>query len=769
MKKLFGSLIVVAIVSLTIFSCKDNFNEEDFLKLQSDLRLKQDSINRARNQAALVAETTAQAASLVKTLNEAGELMGYTLLARENNVPLVGVVVTISTGSDQTIASGRTAAVLTATTGADGNAVFDKVQIGLGTISFSKTGYASASAQVNFGTVPAFTTVSTIVGGTTVLRYLPPAKQFRTDVVQLYAKTGGTSATVKGKIRIQTDLTNATTEAPPVGTIIAGDFSLLAFAPAGNLSNYVFDTGSFGSALTDAAGNYSMTVPATIAGYQLTLVMPTLQLNQTIAVNKVDGVAIPAEYRSTPAMFGPNAGGINNTISTIIGAVANFSTPPVQGAGLNFTIAVRPKGLGSSTWNTSSGADFNPNAGGTQSADFGNPASFDIGETVFQVTNRGSAYTKSPVFTITGGAGTGAVLKASLRGFFSGSTISGGSGYAVGNLIDVIFNLKDTGTPVTTQAIASFTATVLTVSSPGGAITSLTLPTAGAGFSTNWTTSGLSKGFDILNFETVVTTNTGVGTLATGNMATSAEIQHIQLSSTGSGYTSASIIAIDGGALMTIREFRTQWNFTAPTKTVAYSVLPTAVNLEYTGLNFGTTLSANFASNGGNVGIIDALDLVAGDPVFANSGETYRSALYSAAAPKIIESANGSVKAKADVVVNTNGTVGGLTTTGANFNAGDGYNAVPTVTIAPTIATAPGTGAVISVQSGTTFNAQTGEYQWATLNDVLNGGSGYLPNLNQTTTSGSAPINPNVPLVKVGQTYTVDYDYGTGFRIINFN
>jgi len=41
MKKYFSIMTVIAIIAVVIVACKDNFNESDFLKLQSQLKSKQ--------------------------------------------------------------------------------------------------------------------------------------------------------------------------------------------------------------------------------------------------------------------------------------------------------------------------------------------------------------------------------------------------------------------------------------------------------------------------------------------------------------------------------------------------------------------------------------------------------------------------------------------------------------------------------------------------------------------------------------------------------
>src|SRR6185295_4201932 len=118
MKKLFSIMAAVAVIAVVIVACKDNFNESDFLKLQSQLKTQQD---------------TAKLNQQLKQLNDAGALLSFTVQVVEDRTPLTGVDVTISND----VTSGSTKV----TTDANGNAIFSKVRVGTNTIILSKTGY----------------------------------------------------------------------------------------------------------------------------------------------------------------------------------------------------------------------------------------------------------------------------------------------------------------------------------------------------------------------------------------------------------------------------------------------------------------------------------------------------------------------------------------------------------------------------------------------------------------------------------------------------
>ena len=62
MKKLLPIITMITLIAIVIVACKDNFNESDFLKLQSTLKTQQD---------------TAKLNQQIKALNDAGKLLSF--------------------------------------------------------------------------------------------------------------------------------------------------------------------------------------------------------------------------------------------------------------------------------------------------------------------------------------------------------------------------------------------------------------------------------------------------------------------------------------------------------------------------------------------------------------------------------------------------------------------------------------------------------------------------------------------------------------------
>lgn len=751
MKKILSYLLAVTVVSFAIVSCKDNFNERDFLTLQSKLKLQQDSITRARDKAALATANSDQAKAFAAALNEAGELLGVTILVRENNVPVAGVVVTLSSGADQTFTGGRsesTQAVLTATSGADGNAVFDKVQIGKGTLSLSKAGLASATASVDFGSVSAPTAVNTTINGVTKTTYLPPVKRFESVILPVFSKTGGNTATVKGKVTIETDFTNRLPEIPQ-GLTLQGNFTALVANPGGFVTSYVFDNGSFGTATVDnTTGEYSMVVPASVGGYNFTLIVPTLELDQKIAINGVDGVnlATGPEVRTIKTQFGPNIVNDNNP-PFVPGALAVF--PPIvpSGAGATFSFTPYARSL-------PAGAIFGSSTASTTSSNV-----------TFRLDGRGSGYTSGPTVTISGGGGTGATANAAAQGYLNTLTVgAAGTGYTG----TMTLTLYYTDASNVDQFINSFNVTQVS----GGLPSTITVP-GGFGFKAD-NQFGTSYGF--LGLKVLVTGAGGAGATVTPTYVT--ELNSINITNGGSGFSTTPTFVFTGGgattqATMTVTDFRTQWTVAhTGGSTTPYKVMPSDIDFVFpttpTSAGFTdfnaqvTAFSANGVASGG-FNFLNQCTVSGGNIVNLTPTFTYRTSILWPVAPSV--SITDNVPALPVAAVSIDNTTGKVTGLNSITNFGKGYDTEFGVTIS-TITGAAGTGATVKlVQPG--INPTTKENTWTGSSSLTNGGSGYASEVNQynigspnaatTLAATSIPISAN-------QTYILNYNYDRGKR-----
>lgn len=139
----------------------------------------------------------------------------------------------------------------------------------------------------------------------------------RTETVSIFSLTENT-AIIKGKLEIETDLTNEDTEVVPENSIVKAYLSM-----NGVISDIEF------SATVDANGNYEFVVPASKTGVTYELTYPTLVLDQTIAINGNEGDEdFPATLPSIatiPTTFNPIGSSVD--VPSVPALVATVPVP----------------------------------------------------------------------------------------------------------------------------------------------------------------------------------------------------------------------------------------------------------------------------------------------------------------------------------------------------------------------------------------------------------------------------------------------------------
>lgn len=777
------------ISTMVLVACQDDFTEEDFLKLQNELAIDKEE----RDSAYLANMTQEQANSYIAALNEAGDLMAVNILVREEDAPVAGVTVSITSGDDENPPNGRTQAVVTATTDATGTAIFERVVIGQSVISISKSGYFSVSARVNFGTPESPIAITSSVNGVSRTTYIAPEKRFENFNLPMFSSsaTEGSTAVIQGTFRIQNDLTNDPNaiDALPSGLTVSADIAQALMAQTVNpltsscgcITDYRFSgaAGSLGVAAIDpATGNYSMVVPAAAGGLTIGLIYPTIVGTQRIAVRRLNGQDIAPEFRNVPTRWVPGAAA--NAIPAIPGAKAVFTyngaaTPAPNGRGFNVTA-------------------FTPVARTLDGATISATGNSTFGLTTYRINSRGFGYSSSPAVAITGGGGTGATATSSLRGFVTSASISaGGTGYAASTFFDIEFTYTDAnGTAIpyaTIQDVQSSAGGVL----PVGA---LTLPNA-AGFKGNatpFTTGQAIQGFGVRVVNDGTSTVATATTQATLVSAQDIELNSVAITNVGTGFTSAPTITLSGGgspssqASVTVPAFRTYFDFTLPAggATTPYKVLPSGFAFTYSGNSVdGATLEnpakvdlvnaiGNIASN--NVNFIDNVMTDGTNIAALNSALSFRTETAWTSAPTLTVIDRTIQAAAANVNIST--TTGEITSitdptgdagtdntllipSSANTVNGSGYDGV-SVEIQPTITGAPGTGAVYTLPTSTSVTSKV--VTWSGASTKVSGGSGYLSNLNRTNSSVGYTVTANVS-AQPGKVYQLNVNAGTGDKL----
>jgi hypothetical protein len=777
MKKIIGLLFVAAIASFAIVSCKDDFNEADFLRLQSQLKLEQDSIDRKRDKAAAESVSKAAVDEYIAAANNAGDLLALTLLLRENGLPVSGVNVTLTSSSKSTLSNGRTQAAQTATSDASGNVVFDKVVIGSGSISFSKAGYVGATANVDFGTPgdPVAITVTNPNTSLPIIKYISPKKKFEEATIPMFSAsaTGGSTATIKGHVTIERDLTNTTPEIP-AGTVLRANLTGLAIATSSFISSFAFsDDSTLGVATVSATGDYSMTVPAVASGISIPIIVPTIEGSQTVAVFSVNGVnentdGTPNVRSNLATQWGPGFS-YDTSLPVVLGAKAVFNVPLASGRGNSFTFTPVGRSLDVTTISSTT-----PTA---------------AGNTFYSISNRGAGFTSSPTVDISG-VGTTDDAETTLRGYVTDVNITdGGTGYPISTTVRLHFLYND-GTvnqSMATPAGGLFVnvTTTATGTLPTGA---LSLPTS-TGF--KGAASPFITGQDVASFSVAVTNLANVTITPTTNasitVGRTTELNSVimKTSIAASNITTAPTFTLSSGgsttpATVVVNSFKTQYSIgITGTATTPYSILPSDVRFYWPtvqGVENDITETA-MIDRVSNAGVVEAsnatlISNLSTDGTnlskrITNSNLVTRRFWAVQPTAEIVDATL--TPAQATVVLNTNGQVTGLT----GITAGRGYHSVSqyNFSIQPSVSTAAPTQAA-AVQLDFASDANTREVTWST-GTVVSGGAGYLVDVNRFKTvtgvankafSFKGSSTTGSVTVQAGKTYILDIDYGTGDR-----
>ncbi len=186
--------------------------------------------------------------------------------------------------SDATVSIIKDGGLVTAQTNELGIATFNDVKIGGGLpVTVEKEGFTKTQRLVNVS-------VSNYREG-----------QF-TTTVEIYSLTENT-ATVRGKLEIETDLTNEDPELVPAGT------EIMALLNQNGINTVEILT------TVDENGNYEFILPANRSGVNYQIKYPTLTIDQTIAKNRNEGEEeFPAtlpEITSISTVFNPRGSAVS--------------------------------------------------------------------------------------------------------------------------------------------------------------------------------------------------------------------------------------------------------------------------------------------------------------------------------------------------------------------------------------------------------------------------------------------------------------------------
>ncbi|TXN35574.1 carboxypeptidase regulatory-like domain-containing protein [Flagellimonas hymeniacidonis] len=746
---LFPILTVLAF-GILVTSCKDDFTEEDLLEQQKEL-------------------SDEQAAENAAAIALASSLLDYTVNLHEDNKPIAGATVSVTNQADGT--------VITATTDANGNAVFVDIKLGGHNVAVSAENISDFSYLVDFGKP---------VEGVhyqNINERIVPIESSEASKIEGFIVDGESTATIKGVVSIETDLTNSTSEVPQDITIRANldaevnaEHSGLESSGGGSfgsiyvLGSFTFTQGNIGVAVVDnTTGEYSMQVPAGTDGTKIELLIPLVETDQTLAWSMENGVDVGVQTGTQPVLFGPDYA-IADTSPSISGATANFSAPPAPGRGFtpsNFT----PQGRGLLL--TMLNASIN---------DFPNEIDLEANEhIVFRGSKGSDDFKTTPIITVDAPpenplpvvVGDTAVIEAWVDWEFDDmyQILTPGE-YEALSKVEVYLDII--GEDDLLQA--SFFIEELDADGSGNLpVEERPLLNVPAQLFTDYVVTDIAIRFEPQGGET---------TAATGSFTYNGEIRQFEIVNRGDKYTSIPSITIKGGgkpttqASLEITDMAFQYEFDLDNtgNTQGYVVLP-EVGYKYESSPGVIVTDEGFEGfevferdvdgipqNELQVQNLDLAVRVSNGNIVFNDDAFYgtdpvagiRLDPYSYSTPTAIVIEPEHEQAEGTLKVNDDGEITSLTVT----NTGTGY----TIEVDLTVDAIQGTGASFSL-SGFTTNTVTGEVTWGGAYTLVNKGSGYAKDLNIAEEDFSPISSGTTVNIKNGQTKIVNIDYGTGVRV----
>ncbi|MGW9686408.1 carboxypeptidase-like regulatory domain-containing protein [Flagellimonas sp. 2504JD1-5] len=728
----------IGILLLAFSSCKNDFSEEALIASQQQEKIETPS-----------EDPNTDHEDAITAINLAGQMLDYTITLHVNDVPVDGITITATNQTD-----GET---VSATSDTNGNAIFANMQMGAHTIAITSANHVDLSYLVDFGSPKRGVHYEVIDG------QVLPIPTSEASKIELFELNGIQTATLKGKVEIETDLTNSTPEVPQ-GLTIRANLDVAVNASHTNAeeasgaphSIYVdgsltFTEGNIGHATVDGTtGNYTMQVPATEQGTKVDLLFPVVEAKQRLAHNRLNGEDVPPGIRLFPALFGPDIEAMPTP--EVSGVYAEFDAPPPPGRGFTFDpIPLR---------NTILPGDLDDII----------DLPVDEEHNARYVGTSGSGYKTSPIVTVSDPDTLEDVklaeMHADMRWDFKSVNITdGGSGYGAGE--DVL-------------VIARFT-------QPDNTLADVPLKWIKADGSGSLPT-GIIDDIDPGITHEVIGVEVAFAPVAPGNqpVATldySGKVEAFDVTHAGFGYTSIPQFTITGGdpmepatLQMTHMAFEHRIVPNNATITQPYVILP---QIQYTyektlrvteigpdQFVIGTIDDEGDYTSGWPLSdpIHDHIKVVHGQIEFIDPGPAYINHWktkygihgildsYTYRAPEFLIQEPVHVQTTADVVIE-DGKVVGLD----NIVPGTGYNSEYNVTI-KTVEGLPGSGAVLDLTNFLT-NDITTEVGWFEGYTLISGGSGYTTDINIDSEAfeGTSSIT-----VRNGETKIINVNYGTG-------
>lgn len=743
MRKNKSMLFLMAGIMLFTLACKDKITEDQLLDFVAQHTKDKAEADEAREDSIHNATIEANVAAL----NAAGNLLDYTVTLHVDDIPVQGVTVT---------ATNQQGTTLSTTSDENGNAAFTDIQLGGHTIAISAPNYINVSYLVDFGRAQENVHYEIING------IVFPIEIAEASKIELFTIDGMQTATIKGKVEIETDLTNSFPEIPENITIQANFDDSFSGSHTLNEStgssiyvpgSFTFTQGNIGKAPVDnITGEYSMTVPATVQGTSIQLMVPVIETEQRLGYSKLNGEETEPQIGLQTALFGPDI--TEDATPELSGVYAEFPSPPPPGRGFSIkNIVALPR----ISYNVNTIDDF--------------PFETDDSEVHFSAY-QGKGYQLTPSVTIDPPDAPGPkakpfILSANMDWEFTAVAITnGGAGYGNNQNVAILVEVYDNNNNLQTSFQVGNV-----FSNPDG-----TLPLGDVNVTLNNT---LYTAYEVSDFKVIFF---GAGSNALATLKRSGNVNSFTQIGLALGYSTIPTINITGGdpeipATLSITHMAFSHGFEIDNSgiTQSYVVLPlvsfevqlepgvNSIKTDVTALHFDEFGYVQYSSGILNKPVEECVIIQNGlfaydEDFLLKEIDVDKLALstvvsFSVPQPIIVEPEH--YQAKATVVVNSEGKITGLT----NIETGSGY----TQELEPSLIVLeglPGAGAAIKLINFTT-NLKTGEVTWNGDVQVLNGGANYTNDVN----IDQKPFSANTMLeVHNGETKIVDINYGTGAR-----
>jgi hypothetical protein len=671
---------------------------EELEKLKESLKSKEDSTS---------------AANMLAAYRSAGLITEYKVVFQSDGEAVAGVKASISTIEGNMVSD------------ALGVVTFVDVVVGPNELVVNSDDYVDFNLLLSFAAANV-----TQVGQVSVVE---PKKAF--SVLNLYSGNidSKQTGTIKGKISIDSDLTNDGTELPPMeavkvavnfGASFAQDELIVSDNEVVTLG-MKFTEGALGVATVDpVSGEYTIVVPANADGIEYELSVSEFTTTQKIA--SAD------DYVNVQTIF--NAGSGADDIPFVQGVSVNTDIMPAQpgtGAQLSFTKVAR--------------FYQGPNT------EFLDLAPHSANNATLQLTSRGAGYQASPVILKSGAIEAG---WAYMDGFLKEYTVTDqGEDYTTIQ-VKVFVQGKDLGGNDFDVPFITLNVTPIDGKLP-------------IEFNINGLLAGssITKQKHVGNgkIESYTVIVDGDGTGAELEVVLDFKVSGIYLPGAPSfsvstpEFTFQSEIEPTTKATLKLTDYMFQYAMEFDnTNASGYEVRPEFAWIYREDGNKTSLIRYNGGFGFTNVNFNDEIKLNGNGGLEFRETGTYSTVEYFKETPSAILEQNESSASTFGFELGENGELMNLFID----DAGKGYSKPFNVIVTPRFNMSPGTGA--KVLSNVVKNNVTGEFTLQGL-ELTSSGSGYLDNLNQSTANVGFGNGEKVT-VKTGQTVLLNIDYGTGLR-----